>query len=83
VTSDGDGYDEISGVFDDQLGTRAFIVIDVERIADSCRYGVPRLDFVGYRENLDHWADAKGAEGLVTYRIEKNETSIDGLPALS
>lgn len=64
------------------LSTRAVISVDVERISDSCGYGVPLMTFVGHRENLDHWAETKGPDGLIAYRAEKNRLSIDGLPAL-
>jgi Pyridoxamine 5'-phosphate oxidase len=63
-------------------GTRAFVRVDVDRISDSCGYGVPIMSFVGHRENLDHWAETKGAQGLAEYRAEKNARSLDGLPGL-
>ena len=61
---------------------RAVIAIDVERISDSCGYGVPRYDYVADRTQLDDWSDRKGAEGLETYQRTHNAQSIDGLPAL-
>ncbi len=66
--------------------TRAVIVVDVERIADSCGYGVPLMSVDGER---DHYAlsAAKrmrtgGADALARRRAEVNGRSIDGLPAL-
>src|SRR3954451_8468368 len=38
---------------------RAVIRVDVERIADSCVYGVPLMDYVGDRPESPVWADAK------------------------
>lgn len=64
------------------LGTRAFVVVDVERISDSCGYGVPLMDFVGHREAMDKWASQKGVDGLAAYQAEHNAVSLDGLPAL-
>ncbi|HUR80399.1 MAG TPA: pyridoxamine 5'-phosphate oxidase family protein [Thermoanaerobaculia bacterium] len=64
------------------MGVRAIIRVDVERISDSCGYGVPRLRFEGDREQLTLWAERKGEEGLERYQREKNARSIDGLPAL-
>ncbi|MCP5531224.1 MAG: pyridoxamine 5'-phosphate oxidase family protein [Opitutaceae bacterium] len=63
-------------------GLRAIIRIAVTRISDSCGYAVPRYDYVEPRDVLDQWAEAKGEEGLTTYRAQKNRTSLDGLPAL-
>ena len=59
------------------------IVVDVERIADSCGYGVPRMSFGSHRDNLDHWTAQKTTAELADYRAGKNAVSIDGLPALS
>ena len=63
-------------------GVRSVVLIEVERIADSCGYAVPLFEFVGERDQLCAWADNKGEEGLRRYRAEKNRTSIDGLPGL-
>jgi hypothetical protein len=43
---------------------------------------VPNLDFKSTRTDLDEWAQGKGSIGLAEYRARKNQTSIDGLPAL-
>jgi hypothetical protein len=43
---------------------------------------VPVYDFRGQRDALDRWAAAKGPDGLEIYRADKNQRSIDGLPAL-
>ncbi|ACY97148.1 MULTISPECIES: pyridoxamine 5'-phosphate oxidase family protein [Thermomonospora] len=63
-------------------GARSIIVVDVHRIADSCGYGVPYMDFAGDREHLKDWSRRKSPEDFAAYRREKNTTSIDGLPAL-
>jgi hypothetical protein len=76
-------FEDLAALFPAHPGTRAVITVDVERISDSCGYGVPYMSFVGHRENLDHWTDTKGPEGLVAYQAEKNRFSIDGLPGLS
>lgn len=64
-------------------GERAIIVADIERIADSCGFGVPLYEFAGERDTLPRWAEKKGPEGVRAYQGEKNATSIDGLPALA
>jgi hypothetical protein len=57
--------------------------VDVERIADSCGYGVPEMALVADRTRLTEWTGARESEGtLAAYQAEKNTTSIDGLPGL-
>jgi len=63
-------------------GVRSVIRVDVERISDSCGYGVPRYDFVAERPQMAAWAARKGPDGLVEYRATKNRVSIDGLPGV-
>jgi len=65
---------------------RAIVLVHVNRIADSCGYGVPLMSYEGRRPHMDAWAEKKvrvgGTEALQAYQVEKNSTSIDGLPAL-
>ena len=68
--------------FAPRLGVRSIIRVELDRISDSCGYGVPLLHFEGERTQLPAWAERKGEAGLAEYQREKNATSIDGLPAL-
>src|SRR5260221_13553825 len=34
---------------------RAIIIVDVERVADSCGYGVPLMSYEGQRPHMDAW----------------------------
>jgi hypothetical protein len=64
---------------------RAVIVVDIDRIADSCGYGVPLMDYVGERPHMRAWAEKKmrvSPDAIEDYKAEKNALSIDGLPAL-
>jgi len=62
---------------------RSVIRVDVERIADSCGYGVPLMRFDGKRTQYDAWMDKKlRDDALGAYVAEKNASSIDGLPAV-
>ena len=62
---------------------RSVIRIAVERIGDSCGYGVPFMQFEGKRTQYDAWVDKKVRDGgLDAYVAEKNAESIDGLPAV-
>jgi hypothetical protein len=64
---------------------RAVILVEVERIADACGYGVPLMSYEGEREHAEKWAEKKlrveGEDGIADYMAEKNVASIDGLPA--
>jgi hypothetical protein len=66
---------------------RAIVLVDVDRVADSCGYGVPLMSYEGEREHMEAWAQKKmqtgGAAALEAYVAEKNTVSIDGLPALN
>ncbi|HUR85325.1 MAG TPA: pyridoxamine 5'-phosphate oxidase family protein [Solirubrobacteraceae bacterium] len=66
--------------------TRSVIVVDVERIADSCGYGVPLMSVDGRREHYELSAAKRmrvgGPTALAERRAEVNARSIDGLPAL-
>jgi hypothetical protein len=65
---------------------RAIVLVDVQRVADSCGYGVPLMSYDGQRPHMDAWAAKKirsgGAQALADYQREKNARSIDGLPAI-
>lgn len=76
-----DRYDDLAARFDDMPGARAVIVVDVERISDSCGYGVPLMSFEGERDLLQRYFTRKGVAGSADYRRRKNRTSIDGLSA--
>lgn len=65
------------------LKPRSIVVVSVERVADSCGYGVPYMELVEERSMLKDWADRKSDEDLAAYRAQKNSASIDGLPALT
>ena len=74
-------YAELEKLFPANAGTRAFIHIAVQRVADSCGYSVPFYDFCHHRDVLDKWAENQGPEKITAYRVQKNQRSIDGLPA--
>ena len=65
---------------------RAIVLVDVDRVADACGYGVPLMTYEGRRPHSDAWAAKKlrvgGPEALLDYQREKNGHSIDGLPAV-
>lgn len=76
------GRGEVVQADDVADGVRGSVRVHIERISDSCGYGVPLMDYVGERPQRDAWLANKGAEGLREYVAEKNSVSIDGLPAM-
>jgi hypothetical protein len=75
-------FDGLRALFPDLPGVRSVILVAVERIADSCGYGVARYHYEGERTQLLDWADRKGAPGLAEYKANNNRASIDGMPGL-
>jgi len=75
-------YDEVIARHPAHPSTRAVIVVEVDRISDSCGYGVPVMDLVEERDLMRLFAEKKGPDAMAAYRAEKNATSIDGLPGL-
>lgn len=73
-------YEELADRFPPNRGARAVIVLDVDRIADSCGYAVPRYDFVAERDVLDRWVGRKTDDDLRDYRLTVTATTIDGAP---
>jgi hypothetical protein len=74
-------YDDVVGQHPEHPGTRAVIVVDVDRVSDSCGFGVPVMRMDGERDLLRRGAERRGPEGLAAYRADHN-VSIDGLPGL-
>lgn len=61
-------------------GARQMVRLDVDMVQTSCGMNVPLFDYVEDRDQLTHWAAAKGEAGLEEYRRQKNAVSLDGLP---
>lgn len=82
VRPDDAEWDALSGHFGTgHAGTRTIVVIDVERVADSCGYSVPYMEIAGERPLLDDQHRRRPAEEWPA-RVKRNAESIDGLPAL-
>jgi hypothetical protein len=63
-------------------GLRSIIVADLERVADSCGFSVPFMQYLEDRTLLREHHGRKSDEELVDYRKQRNAVSIDGLPGL-
>jgi hypothetical protein len=77
-----EGWDDLVTNFPRSAGTRSVVVMDVERIADSCGWGVPLYEYKGERDQLIDYAETKGRDGLERYKAQKNRKSVDGLDGL-
>jgi hypothetical protein len=73
-------YDKLAAHFPDTPGARAIIHVKLARVATTCGFGVPLMDYLGDRDQLTSWCEKKGPEGLAAYREEKNSKSIDAIP---
>ena len=77
-----DGFDELVAEFPPMPAIRNFIRINVERIIDSCGYGVPLYEFKSHRDSLSNYFDKQSEDEIWAYRRKKNSESLDGLPGL-
>ena len=70
---------------DKQFSHRAIIVVHVTRVADSCGYGVPLMDYVGERPHQAASSSKRvrvhGPGAYADYQREHNAASIDRQPA--
>src|SRR3954447_16104102 len=83
VVEPGDGeWDDLIGGFPEYPGARSVVVMDVERVADSCGFAVPLYEYKGERSQLIDHANRKGPVGLEEYKARKNRSSIDGMAGL-
>jgi hypothetical protein len=78
-------FPELFGCFDGMPthALRSVVVIEVDRVSDSCGYAVPLMEYVGERTLLTEVNGRKSVDDLVEYRNVKNTASIDGLPGCS
>ena len=62
-------------------GERQIVLLEVESAQTSCGFAVPVYELKEERQRLVEWTLSKGEDGIRDYRREKNQVSIDGLPA--
>jgi hypothetical protein len=77
-------FDELRARFPKErvLGQRSVIVVDVQRISDSCGWSVPFMDLRGDRDLLDRAQERSDPSYFHDYWRDRNATSIDGLPGV-
>lgn len=76
-------FPALSARFPELPGVRSVIRVVVQRIADSCGYGVPLYEYRRQRESLVKHHAHLGPEGIAAFQAEHNRYSLDGLPALA
>jgi hypothetical protein len=82
VRPDAAEWDDLAGRFGaGHAGYRAIVVVDVARISDSCGYSIPYMELAGERGLLDDQHARRSPEEWGP-RVQRNASSIDGLPAL-
>ena len=85
-----EGFEALLGSFElseEQLrAVRSVITVEVTRVADSCGFVVPRMDYVGERDQLYRFAENRvrklGEDAVREYVSVNNAESIDGLAGL-
>jgi hypothetical protein len=74
------------GLTDVPEARRAIVSVDVERISQSCGYGVPLMEHVGEREHFDLSKRKRlrtlGPQEMTAFQASRNAESLDGLPAV-
>ncbi len=79
IRPDDERFAELLARFPDTPAVRSIIRVDVDRVSDSCGYGVPLMELKGDRRALDGWAANKSEADIIEYHETRNATSIDGL----
>jgi hypothetical protein len=90
VQQNDEGFEELLATFDitdeQRRAVRSVITVEVTRVGDSCGFVVPRMDYVGERDQLYRYADNRirklGEDAVLAYVSENNAESLDGLTGL-
>jgi hypothetical protein len=77
-------FDALRGAFDKErtLGQRSIIVVEVDRVSDSCGFSVPKMALTEDRDLLDRSQERRDPAYFTAYWRERNAASIDGLDAM-
>lgn len=76
-------FEFMLALFPDYDRARAIIRVKLDRISDSCGWGVPFYEFKGEREQLKRYIDNSDFNDETRQKWrESNAASIDGLPGL-
>lgn len=73
-------WNEHSQNFPKLPGARQIFELNIDLVQTSCGMAVPFYDYKEERDQLNHWAEVKGTQGIEQYWNEKNAVSLDGKP---
>lgn len=73
-------WDKLYPLFKPLPGARQIFVLDIDLVQTSCGMAVPFFDYVSEREKLNEVHTKLGEEGVEQYWINRNQTSLDGVP---
>ncbi len=76
-------FEALFGRFPPQGTVRSIVRLEVRRIADSCGYNVPKMEFRETRRDAQAWLAKSSDDALRKYLARNNQRSLDGLPAMS
>ena len=77
-----EGFEDLRARFSAQPAARNIIVVDIDRIIDSCGYGVPLYEYQKQRDSMSNYFASKSDQEILEYRATRNARSLDGLPGL-
>ena len=78
-----DQFPDLLAEFPEQPSSRNIIEVSVDRIIDSCGYGVPLYEFQKDRDSFDNYYSSKSDQFIAEFRQTRNVFSLDGLPGLT
>src|SRR5690606_23599462 len=76
-----DQWNSLYAQFKPTAGARQIFDMHVDLVQTSCGMAVPFFDYVKPRNELQSWAEQKGAKGLHEYWLARNGVSLDGKPS--
>ncbi len=76
-------FSDLLAHFPEQPSARNIIEVSVDRIVDSCGYGVPLYEFQKHRDSFDNYYGNQTEQEIAEFRQNSNATSLDGLPGLT
>ena len=83
ILENGDaGFDGLRQQFPEYPYVRAIVKLNVERVSDSCGWGVPKYEYVGQRDTYMRYGEQRTDEQIHEGQLKKNMKSLDGLPGL-
>ncbi|RBQ21794.1 pyridoxamine 5'-phosphate oxidase family protein [Spongiactinospora rosea] len=83
VTPHDEDFERLLKLFGPHPGVRTIIVVTCDRVADSCGFAVPFMNYDQDRTLLDDGRNAGAGNARRLQRSQNPRASIDGLPALA